>query len=72
MEQFDAAFLAPIQKANDLHIYQRYAIEVQCDGRVITFDLRLEFIEMLRLLPSAQTNHPLSPSENFFDLQRHP
>ncbi len=49
MEKFDATFLADIQKANDLDIHERHALEVQRDGRLLAIDLHLQFIEMLRL-----------------------
>jgi len=53
MEQFDATILAGIQKSSDLDIYERHALEVQCDGRLLAIDLHLQFIEMLRLQPIA-------------------
>ncbi|BFU92416.1 MAG: hypothetical protein NTAFB01_36030 [Nitrospira sp.] len=53
MEKFDAAFLAGIQKANDLDIHERHTLKVHRDGRLLALDLHLQFIEMLRLEPSA-------------------
>src|SRR5690606_9793934 len=53
MEQFDATFLAGIQKANDLGIYERYALVIQHDGRLFAINLHFQFMEMLRLQPTA-------------------
>lgn len=53
MEKFDATFLAGVQKSNDLDIHERYALEVQRDGRLLSIDLHLQFIEMFRLQSAA-------------------
>ncbi len=71
MEQFDVIPFTFIEKSNDLHIHERYAIEIQRDRRMITFNLCLEFIEMLRLQAPAQANDRLSPIGNFFNFQCH-
>jgi hypothetical protein len=53
MEKFDATFLAGIQKVNALDIQERHALEIQRDGQLLAANLRLQFIEMLRLQPTA-------------------
>ena len=53
MEKFDATFLAGTQKVNDLDIHERHALEIQRDGQLLAANLRLQFIEMLRLQPTA-------------------
>ena len=44
MEEFDATFLAGIQKSNDFNIHERHALEVQRVGRLLAIDLHLQFI----------------------------
>ena len=50
---FDATFLAGTQKVNDLDIHERHALEIQRDGQLLVANLRLQFIEMLRLHPTV-------------------
>lgn len=71
MEQFDAINLTGTQESNDLDVHERHAIEVQRKPRRITFYLRSQFIEMLRLQPPAQANDRLSSSGNSFNFQCH-
>ena len=53
MEKFDAIFFAGIEKVNDLDIHKRHALEIQRDGQLLATKLRLQFIKMLRLQPTA-------------------
>lgn len=71
MEKFDATFLAGIQKSNDLDIHERHALEVQRGERLLAIDLHLQFIEMLRLQPTAQADDRLMPVGSFFNPQCH-
>jgi len=37
MEELDTAFLAAIQKSNDLDVYEHHSTEVQCNPRPSAF-----------------------------------
>ena len=53
IEELDTAFFTGIQKSNDLDIHERHSVEVQCNPRPSSFQLRLQFLQMLRLQPTA-------------------
>lgn len=71
MEKFDATFLAGTQKSNDLDIHERHTLEIQRTGRLLAIDLPFQFIEMLRLQPTAQANDRLLPIGSLFNPQCH-
>jgi hypothetical protein len=71
MEKLGAAFLTGIQKSYDLDIHEGYAFEVQRDGRLLAIDPYLQFIEMLRLQPAAETDDCFVPIGFFFNPQCH-
>lgn len=71
MEKFDAAFLAGIQKANDLDIHERHTLKVHRDGRLLAIELHLQFFEMLRLQSAAEADDRLVPVGGFFNPQCH-
>jgi hypothetical protein len=53
MEKFDAIFLAGIEKSNDFDIHECHTLEVKRAEQLLAIDLPLQYIEMLRLQPTA-------------------
>ncbi len=71
VEELDAAFFTGVQKSNDLDIHERHSVEVQRNPRPSAFQLRLQFLQVLRLQPTAQTNHRLEAAGFFFKFYCH-
>ncbi len=71
MKEFDATFLAGLQKPDYLHINERYPIQVQRDPRRNALYLRFQFIEMLRLQPADQADDRYLFVGILFNLQCH-
>src|SRR6478752_5406504 len=71
IEDLDTVFFTGVQKSNDLGIHERYSVEVQCNPRPGAFQLRLQFLQMLRLQPTAKANLRLETSGFFFKLYCH-
>lgn len=53
MKKFHATFPAGIQESNNLDIHERHALKVERDGQLLAIDLHSQFIEVLRLQPTA-------------------
>jgi hypothetical protein len=53
VEELDTVFFTGVQKSNDLDIHERHSVEVQRNPRPSAFQLRLQFLQVLRLQPTA-------------------
>jgi hypothetical protein len=71
IEELDTAFFTGVQKSNYLDIHERHSVEVQRNPRPSSFHLPLQFLQMPRLQPTAQTNHRLETAGFFFKLYCH-
>src|SRR5271169_3886361 len=67
----DPCRLAKVEKTNTFDIHEIQFLQIQRDASSTTLDLRLQFVEVLRLKIPTQTNQRDALARNPVDLQCH-
>ena len=71
MDELDTSFLTGVKKSNAIDVYECHVIKVQRKPRPTSFHLPFQFLQMVRLYSTAQTNPRLETAGVFFKFDCH-